>query len=70
LCRLHDGRGYEELLAHSELLSDGQIQIRVIDLPTLIDIKSTTGRNKDKLFVPILLALVDERTSDPGTGST
>jgi hypothetical protein len=69
LCRLHDGRGYEELLSHSEVLTDGQIQIRVIDLPTLIDIKSTTGRSKDKLLVPILLALVAERTSEPGSGS-
>ena len=69
LCRLHDGRGYEELLAHSEVVSDGRIQIRVIDLPTLIEIKSTTGRNKDKLLVPILLALLAERTSGPGHGS-
>ncbi|WP_324992114.1 hypothetical protein [Hyalangium sp.] len=66
LCRLHDGRGYEELLVHSEVVTDGQIQIRVIDLPTLIEIKSTTGRSKDKLIVPVLLALLAERTSEPG----
>jgi hypothetical protein len=68
LCRLHDGRGYDELLAHSEVVTDGQIQIRVIDLPTLIEIKSTTGRSKDKLIVPVLLALLAERTSEPGHG--
>jgi hypothetical protein len=66
LCRLHDGRGYEELLVHSEVVTDGQIQLRVIDLPTLIEIKSTTGRSKDKLIVPVLLALLAERTSEPG----
>jgi hypothetical protein len=69
LCRLHDGRGYDELLQHSEVVTDGQIRIRVIDLPTLIEIKSTTGRSKDKLIVPILLALLAERTSRAGQGS-
>jgi hypothetical protein len=61
LCRLHDGRGYDELLPHSETLSDGEIRIRVLDLDTLIDIKSKTGREKDSLVVPILLALRRER---------
>lgn len=66
LCRLHDGRGYDELLPHSEIVSDGQIEIRTIDLPTLVEIKSSTGRNKDKLLVPVLLALLAERAR--GTG--
>ena len=63
LCRLHDGRGYDELLPHSDLLTDGEVQIRVLDLDTLIEIKSRTGRAKDRLVVPVLLALREERGS-------
>lgn len=67
LCQLHDGRGYEELLACSEVISDGLIHLRVIDLPTLVEIKSTTGRSKDKLLVPVLLALLAERSRPRGS---
>lgn len=37
------------------------LHLRVIDLPTLIEIKSSTGRARDRLIVPILLALLRER---------
>ena len=60
LCVLHDGRGYDELLDHSVELADEDIVIRVLDLPTLIQVKSATGRVKDKLVVPLLAALLDE----------
>ncbi len=63
LCRIHDGRGYDELLPHTQELSDGNVTIRVLDLETLIEIKSKTGRARDHLVVPILLALRDERGS-------
>ncbi|MBI1817397.1 MAG: hypothetical protein HYR72_20680 [Deltaproteobacteria bacterium] len=36
-------------------------QVRVIDLPTLIEIKSSAGRAKDRLVIPMLLALLRER---------
>jgi hypothetical protein len=49
---IHDGRGYEEL--------------RVIDLETLIEIKASTGRAKDRLVVPILLELARIR-AEQGT---
>jgi hypothetical protein len=61
LGRLHDGRGYDELLSHSEVMSDGGRRVRVVDLPTLIEIKTGAGRAKDRLVVPILLALLRER---------
>jgi predicted nucleotidyltransferase len=57
---LHDGRGYDDLLSHSVLMEDGQLRIRVIDLDTLISIKASTHRNKDKLLLPILIALRNE----------
>ena len=61
LGRLHDGRGYDDLLPHSEVVSDGRRHVRVIDLPTLIEIKSTAGRAKDRLVIPVLLALLRQR---------
>jgi hypothetical protein len=64
LCVLHDGRGYDELLPHTEILTDGSSQIRVLDLETLIAVKAAAGRARDKLVLPILIALRDR--SDQG----
>lgn len=61
LCRLHDGRGYAELLSHTITIEAGELRIQVIDLPTLIQIKSSTGRARDRMVVPLLLALLRER---------
>jgi len=58
---LHDGRGFDELLPHSEVMEDGTLRIRVIDLPTLIEIKTAAGRAKDKLVLPLLLARLRSR---------
>jgi predicted nucleotidyltransferase len=55
-----EGRGFEELLSHSEAVSDEGIEFRVVDLPTLIEIKMKTGRAKDQLMLPVLLALAEE----------
>ena len=73
LCQLHDGRGYDDLLEHSELMTDDALTVRVLDLDTLIQVKAGTGRAKDRLIVPILLALRDavededeETDDDPG----
>ena len=63
---LIDGRGFEELLSHSESLEDEGAEFRVVDLSTLIDIKTKTGRAKDRLMLPILIALAEELAgSDP-----
>ena len=64
LGRLHDGRGYEELLGNSETVGDETLRIRVLDLPTLIEVKVSAGRAKDRLLVPVLLALQEERESE------
>lgn len=63
LGRLHDGRGFTELEPHSEVMGDGERTIRVLDLPTLIEVKSAAGRARDKLVLPWLLALLSERES-------
>jgi predicted nucleotidyltransferase len=57
LLRLHDARGYDELLAHSDEIDASGLRVRVIDLATLIEIKRSTGRVRDALVVPLLLAL-------------
>ncbi len=64
LGQLHDGRGFDELLPHSEILEDGTRRIRVLDLITLIEVKSGTGRARDRLVLPLLLSLLREREQD------
>jgi hypothetical protein len=61
LCALHDQRGYDELLPRTEILTDGSRQIRVLNLDTLIEVKSGAGRAKDRLVLPVLLALRDRK---------
>ncbi len=63
LGRLHDGRSYEDLLGRSEELRDTERQVRVVDLPTLIEIKGGTGRRRDRIIVPILEELLARRRS-------
>lgn len=41
-------------------MTDGTTRISVVDLETLIEIKTEAGRAKDRLVVPILLALLSE----------
>ncbi len=57
LCVLHDRRGYEELLPETDLLTDGEMRIRVLNLDALIEVKAEAGRAKDRLVLPVLLAL-------------
>lgn len=61
LLRLHDTRGYEELLAHTQEIVDGDLRVRVVDLETLIEIKKSTGRARDALVIPLLIAIRDRK---------
>ncbi|MBI4956499.1 MAG: hypothetical protein HY908_31070 [Myxococcales bacterium] len=61
LCELEDGLGYEELLPHTEVVVDEAARLRVIDLPTLIAVKTRAGRAKDRLMLPLLVATLEER---------
>ena len=61
---LVDGRGFEDLVSHSESFADEGAEFRVLDLSTLIDIKTKTGRAKDRLMLPVLIALAGELSSD------
>ena len=57
---LADGRGFEELLPHTESIEEEGIEFRIVDLATLIDLKRKTGRAKDRLMLPVLVALAEE----------
>jgi hypothetical protein len=61
LCRLHDGRDYAALSPHAVEMTDGTLRLRVLDLPTLIEVKSNTGRARDRMVVPVLLALLRQQ---------
>lgn len=54
---LHDGRGFADLLPTAVTVDLAGRPLRVIDLHALIEIKSGTGRAKDRLMVPVLLEL-------------
>lgn len=55
------GRGYTELLPHTvELALDKTTWVRILDLATLILTKQETGREKDKLVLPILQRTLEE----------
>lgn len=62
LITLHDGRGYGELLGHSEEFADGTLRLKVLDLETLVHVKTAAGRAKDRIAVPILIALLKSRS--------
>jgi len=65
LCQIDSGKGYDELLEHSFIVVDEGRPIRILDLPTLIQIKTRAGRPKDKLVLPILIATLEERERQP-----
>ncbi len=60
--RLHNGLGYEDLRPHTQKMSDAGLVIRIVDLRTLIELKKSSGRARDLLLLPVLLALLEQRT--------
>jgi hypothetical protein len=60
LCEL-DGLGFEELLVNTQSVTDEGRLLRVLDLPTLITVKTKAGRPKDRVVLPILIATLEER---------
>jgi hypothetical protein len=61
LCEIGDGQDYEWLLPRSDLVPRGTGAIRVVNLRTLIELKTAAGRAKDRLTIPILIATLEER---------
>lgn len=42
-------------------MTDDGRELRVLDLPTLIAVKTKAGRAKDRIVLPILIATLEER---------
>lgn len=61
LCELSGGRGYEELLPHTEVLDVDGMPLRVLNLEMLATVKAEAGRPKDLSAVPVILAVAEER---------
>jgi hypothetical protein len=62
-CRgaIGEGRSYEDLLERAPELDLGDgLSMRVIDLPTLIELKEQAGRPKDLAVLPVLRATLAE----------
>jgi hypothetical protein len=55
------GRDYEQLVRTSIEMEVGGCAVRVVDLPTLIDIKAEMGRDKDLVQLNVLRHTLAER---------
>jgi hypothetical protein len=58
LCELAPGQGYEQLLPHTVTMENEDTVIKVVTLEKLIEIKTETGRAKDRLMLPLLMKLL------------
>jgi hypothetical protein len=61
LCEVDDGKDFDWLLERSVVIARGETTVRIVDLPTLIELKTRAGRLKDRLVVPVLVATLEER---------
>lgn len=61
LCEIGSAEGFEELDSASIEVADGGLRLRVLGLDKLIEVKTVAARAKDKLVLPVLLALRDEQ---------
>jgi hypothetical protein len=55
------GRTYADLLAHTVQVQIGEMNIRVLDLPTEIAVKDELGAEKDLAVLPVLKATLEEQ---------
>ena len=61
LCEISGERGYEDLLPHTISIDGEGLPLRVLDLPTLALVKTESGRPKDRLVAPLIIATLEER---------
>ena len=64
LREIGEGQDYEWLQTRSELIERGGRSVRIVSLPTLIELKRAANRPKDRLAIPVLLATLEARTRD------
>ena len=65
LCEVGDSLGYDELIQDTEGVVVGNLQLRVLSLPKLIEVKTAAGRPKDRWAIPILVATHQKRLKGP-----
>jgi len=58
------GHGYTELRPHSDEIKIGSLQLRVLSLEKLIEVKEETGFEKDKAILPVLRQTLLERRKE------
>lgn len=58
---LNDELSFEGILPHSERMSFDDMEINVLRLDKLIDLKRALGRPKDLALLPVLEATLKER---------
>jgi predicted nucleotidyltransferase len=56
-----DDEGYDELLPHSTTVVLRGRSVRIVDLDKLIDLKRRANREKDRLVLPVLMALAERQ---------
>jgi hypothetical protein len=54
LWRLHDGRGYRDLVSRSCVLTEDELRVRVMGLDDLIEVKTAIDRPQDRAALPYL----------------
>jgi hypothetical protein len=70
LCEVGDNLGYEELMGDTERVLVGTLELRVLSLPKLIEVKTVANRPKDRWAIPILIATHQKRSQEkPGGGA-
>ena len=55
------GHTYKDLLKHTVELEAGGLQLRMLNLEKLIEIKKETITDKDKVMLPILQHILEEK---------
>lgn len=61
LCELAQGEGYDEVVRDTVWVEQPSYGLRVLSLPRLIRVKAETGRPKDRVMLPLLIAVLEER---------
>lgn len=61
LCELALGEGYDEVLQDTVWIEQPSYGVRVLGLSRLIRVKAATGRPKDRVMLPLLIAVLEER---------
>jgi hypothetical protein len=61
-----DNKTFEDLLPQTRTIKLEDADLKVLDLPALIEVKRRAGRAKDRAVLPVLEATLDERERRQG----